>query len=169
MIIPFAGNYPTIGKDVFIAEGAVIIGNTSIGDRSSIWFQTVLRGDQMPITIGEDTNIQDGCILHVTHDQFPCTVGSRVTMGHGAIVHACTIEDECLIGMGAVILDGAVVEKHSLVAAGAVVRPGFRVKSGQLVAGNPAEFKRALSPKEIEMILWSADEYVKLAAVFRNK
>ncbi len=166
MILKYRDKSPVLGADVFIAPGAVVIGNVEIGDRSSVWFQAVLRGDLMPIRIGTETNIQDGAVLHVTHDQFPCIIGSRVTIGHGAIVHACTVEDECLIGMGAIILDNAVVEKNSLVAAGSVVRPGFRVESGLLAAGNPAEVKRALSPKEIEGILASAQEYLKLARAY---
>ncbi len=168
MLIKYKEKSPVIGKDVFIADGAAIIGDVSIGDRSSIWYQVVLRGDLMPVHIGSETNIQDGSILHVTHDQWPCIVGNRVTIGHGAIVHACTIEDECLIGMGAVILDAAVVEKHSLVAAGSIVRTGFRVPSGHLVAGNPAQVKRALSDREIESIFYSVNEYLKLSEEYRN-
>jgi carbonic anhydrase/acetyltransferase-like protein (isoleucine patch superfamily) len=168
MLIEYNGKSPQIGEDVFIAENASIVGDVIIGDRSSVWYQSVLRGDLMPVRVGQETNIQDGSILHVTHDQWPCIVGSRVTIGHGAIIHACTIEDECLIGMGAVILDDAVVETHSLVAAGSVVRPGFRVPSGQLVAGNPAVLKRALSEREIEGIRFSVREYLKLSADYRG-
>ncbi len=168
MIFPYRGILPKIGADVFIAPGAAVIGDVEIGDRSSLWYQVVLRGDLMPIRVGAETNIQDGAILHVTHDCWPCIVGSRVTIGHGAIVHACTIEDECLIGMGAVILDDAVVESHSLVAAGSVVRPGFRVPSGHLVAGNPAQVKRALTEAEIEGIRFSVEEYLKLSEEFQS-
>jgi carbonic anhydrase/acetyltransferase-like protein (isoleucine patch superfamily) len=168
MLIPYNNKSPILGRDVFIAEGAAVVGDVSLGDRSSVWYQVVLRGDLMPVRVGEETNIQDGSILHVTHDHWPCVVGSRVTIGHGAIVHACTVEDECLIGMGAVILDAAVVERHSLVAAGSVVRPGFRVPSGQLVAGNPAKVKRALSDREIEGILYSVQEYLKLSEEYRG-
>jgi len=163
MLVNYRGKIPILGRDVFLAVGSVVAGDVVIGDRSSVWYHALVRGDLMPIRIGEETNIQDGAILHVTHDHWPCHVGNRVTIGHGAIVHACTIEDECLIGMGAIILDGAVVEKGSLVAAGAVVRPGFRVLSGQLVAGNPAQIKRPLKPEEIQGILNSAQEYLKLA------
>lgn len=168
MLIVYDGKSPSIGKDVFIADSAAVVGDVIIGDRSSVWYQAVLRGDLMPVRVGEETNIQDGAILHVTHDQWPCIVGSRVTIGHGAIIHACTVEDECLIGMGAIILDDAVVETLSLVAAGSVVRPGFRVPSGQLVAGNPAEVKRALSEREIEGIRFSVREYLKLSADYRG-
>jgi carbonic anhydrase/acetyltransferase-like protein (isoleucine patch superfamily) len=146
----------------------MVIGEVRIGAQSSVWYQAVLRGDLRPVEVGDETNIQDGAVLHVTHEH-PCRIGSRVTVGHGAIVHACTVEDECLIGMGAVILDGAVVEKHSLVAAGAVVRPGFRVPSGHLAAGNPAQVKRPLTPEEIEGIHQSAREYVKLACEYLQK
>jgi carbonic anhydrase/acetyltransferase-like protein (isoleucine patch superfamily) len=157
-----------IGRDVFIAPSAELIGDVTVGDRSSIWYHCVLRGDLMPVSVGEDSNVQDGCILHVTHDEWPCIVGSRVTIGHGAIIHACTIEDECLIGMGAVILDGAVVEKNSLVAAGSVVRPGFRVPSGHLVAGNPAKVKRPLTEQELEGIHFSVNEYLRLSEEYRG-
>jgi len=163
MILSYRGKLPLLRRDVFIAASAAVIGDVEIGARSSLWYGAVARGDLMPIRVGEETNIQDGAVLHVTHDCWPCIVGSRVTIGHGAIVHACTVEDEVLIGMGAIILDGAVVEKHSLVAAGSVVRPNFRVPSGQLVAGNPAQVKRPLTEKEIEGIHMSVQEYVRLA------
>ncbi|RJP72886.1 MAG: gamma carbonic anhydrase family protein [Candidatus Zixiibacteriota bacterium] len=166
MLIEFQGKRPQPGHDVFLAPGAMVIGEVRLGDRVSVWYQAALRGDLRRVEVGEDTNIQDGAVLHVTH-QNPCLVGARVTVGHGAIVHACTVEDECLIGMGAVILDGAVVEKHSLVAAGSVVRPGFRVPAGHLVAGNPAQVKRKLTDEEIEGIRQSARDYVKLAAQYR--
>ncbi len=169
MIIPYNDKTPIIGRDVFIADGAVVIGDVVIGDRSSVWYQVVIRGDLMPIRVGEETNIQDGSILHVTHPNLPCIVGNRVTVGHGAIIHACTVEDECLIGMGAVILDGAVVERHSLVAAGSVVRPGTRVPSGHLVAGNPAQVKRALRGEEIEGIHFSVQEYLRLSEDYKEK
>lgn len=163
MIIPYRGKLPVLGSGVFIAEGAAVIGDVTLGAGSSVWYSAVLRGDLMPVRVGDQTNIQDGAVLHVTHDQWPCIVGSRVTIGHGAIVHACTVEDEVLIGMGAVILDGAAVERHSLVAAGSVVRPNFRVPSGMLVAGNPAQVKRPLTDKEIEGIAFSVGEYLRLA------
>ncbi|MFH1861629.1 MAG: gamma carbonic anhydrase family protein [bacterium] len=168
MLIVYRGKSPQIGKDVFIAPSAEIIGDVSIGAESSIWYHTLLRGDLMPIRVGSQTNIQDGCILHVTHDQWPCLVGNKVTVGHGAILHACTIEDECLIGMGAIVLDGAIVEKHSLVAAGSVVRPNSRVPSGHLAAGNPAQVKRILQPQEIEGIRFSVDEYLRLSREYRD-
>jgi carbonic anhydrase/acetyltransferase-like protein (isoleucine patch superfamily) len=169
MLIHYRDKLPLIGRDVFIAPSAELIGDVTVGNRSSIWYHCVLRGDLMPVSVGEDTNVQDGCILHVTHDQWPCIVGSRVTIGHGAIIHACTIEDECLIGMGAVVLDAAVVEKNSLVAAGSVVRPGFRVPSGHLVAGNPAQVKRPLTEQELEGIYFSVNEYLRLSEEYRNR
>lgn len=168
MLITLRGKTPILGRDVFIAPSAQVISDVHIGNNSSVWYGSVIRGDMMPICIGDETNLQDGVIVHITHDLYPTTIGNRVTIGHGAIVHACTLEDECLIGMGAIILDGSVVEKHSLVAAGSVVRPGFRVPSGQLVAGNPAQVKRALRPEEIEGILTSAEEYVTLAREFQE-
>ncbi len=168
MLIWYKDKHPVIGEDVFIADSAELIGDVTVGDRSSIWYKSVLRGDLMPVRVGEETNIQDGSILHVTHDQWPCIIGSRVTIGHGAIIHACTIEDEVLIGMGAVILDGAIVETHSLVAAGSVIRPGIRVPSGYLVAGNPAQVKRPLKDEELEGIRFSVGEYLRLSEEYRG-
>ncbi len=168
MLIRYKDKFPKLGRDVFIAESAQLIGDVIIGDKSSVWFQSVLRGDLMPVRVGEETNIQDGSILHVTHDDLPCIVSSRITIGHGAIIHACTIEDECLIGMGAIILDGAVVERNSLVAAGSVVRPGFHVPSGHLVAGNPAQVKRKLTDQELEGIHFSVREYLRLSKEYKG-
>ncbi|MBU1651409.1 gamma carbonic anhydrase family protein [bacterium] len=166
MIISFRDKIPMIGKDVFIADSAHIIGDVTIGDRSSIWYNAVLRGDLMPITIGTETNIQDGAVLHITSDQWPCIVGNRVTVGHAAVVNACTVEDDCLIGMGAIILDGAIIEKKCMIAAGAVVRPGVRIPSGVLAAGTPAQIKRNLTPEELEFLSHAADEYLMLAREF---
>jgi len=168
MLIKYRDKFPIVGEDTFIADSAELIGDVIVGDRSSIWFKCVLRGDLMPVRVGTETNIQDGSVLHVTHDQWPCIVGNRVTIGHGAIIHACTVGDECLIGMGAIILDGAVVESHTLVAAGSVVRPGFRVPSGHLVAGNPAQVKRPLKTEELEGIEFSVGEYLRLSREFRG-
>lgn len=162
MLRAFRGTRPSLDPSVWCAAGAEIIGNVSIGADSSVWFNAVIRGDINAVRIGERTNIQDGCILHVT-GEFPLIIGSGVTLGHGAIVHGCTIHDGCLIGMGAVVLDQAVIESWSVVAAGAVVRPGQHVPPGVLVAGVPAKVVRDLTPEEREAIAGSARQYVGYA------
>ena len=161
MIKKYLNESPRIDKSAFIEESAQIIGDVEIGANSSIWFNAVVRGDVNYIRIGEKTNIQDGSILHVTLNKFPLYIGNRVTVGHGAILHGCQIEDDTLIGLGAKILDGALVESFSMVAAGSVVKQGFKVPSGYLVAGVPAKVIRPLSDEEKEKIKISADNYVR--------
>src|SRR5215510_9004413 len=124
LVRSFEGARPQLGRGVFLAETCAVIGDVVIGDESSIWYGTVLRGDGYPIRIGARTNLQDGTIVHVTTGQFATVIGDDCTIGHAAIVHACTIEDRCLIGMGATILDGARVGRGSLVGAGALITPG---------------------------------------------
>lgn len=160
MIIPYRGITPRIDPSVFIAEGARIIGDVEIGRDSSVWFNTVIRGDVHYIRIGERTNIQDNCVLHVTHDTYPLVIGSDVTVGHGAILHAATIKDRCLIGIRAKVLDNATVGPYALVAAGALVLEHFEVPEGTLVAGVPARIKRMLTEEEREQIIQSAQNYV---------
>ena len=150
MILPFANKTPSISGNSFIAPDSVIIGDVTIDEESSIWFKAVLRGDINWIKIGKWTNIQDGCIIHVTGEKSPTTVGSYVTVGHGAILHGCTIEDSCLIGMGAIILDNAVIGNGSLIAAGAMVKSGTIIPPQSMVAGNPAIIKRRISNDEKE-------------------
>jgi len=160
---PYLTKYPVVPDSVFVAPGARVIGDVEIGEKSSVWFNCVIRGDILPIRIGRYTNIQDGAILHVTAPSNPLSIGSYVTVGHNAVIHACTIEDYTLIGMGSVVLDGAVVEKHSMVAAGAVVVPGMRVPSGKLVAGVPGKIIRDLTKEEIEYFEKSALHYAEYA------
>ncbi len=162
-ILPYNGKLPVIGEDVFIADGVRLIGDVRIGRGSSIWYNSVLRGDINYIKIGEYTNIQDGSILHVTGDDYPVNIGNFVTVGHNANIHACTIEDFTLIGIGAIILDGAVVEKYSLVAAGSVVTPGTVIKSGFMYAGTPAKLIRNLTEKELAYFEKSAYHYFEIA------
>lgn len=159
---------PKIAKGAYIDEMALVIGDVSVGEESSIWPMVAVRGDVHSITIGKRTNIQDGSVLHVTADnEFnpggrPLIIGDEVTVGHGAILHACTVKNRCLIGMGATVLDGAVVEENSMVAAGALVPPGKVVESGFLYVGNPAKKARPLREKEIEYLVFSAQHYVEL-------
>ena len=163
MTLDYNGTSPTLGAEVFLAPGAVIIGDVTVGAESSIWFNATVRGDVHFITIGEQTNIQDNSVLHVTHDTNPLVVGDRVTCGHGVTLHGCTVEDECLIGIGAIVLDGAIVEHGSMVAAGALVPPGMSVPSGMLVAGIPARPVRELRKSEREELPASAARYVEYA------
>jgi carbonic anhydrase/acetyltransferase-like protein (isoleucine patch superfamily) len=148
---------------VFLAETCAVIGDTLIGDESSIWYSTVVRGDVMPIRIGARTSIQDGTVIHVTSGFSGTTIGNDCTIGHTAIVHACTVEDDCLIGMGAILLDGVVVGRGSLVGAGALVTPGTIIPPGSLVLGAPAIVKRPINDKEREQIEYGAKHYVELA------
>lgn len=162
------GREPSIHPTAFIARGAQVIGDVRIQAEASIWYNCVLRGDINSIHIGERTNIQDGCIVHLEND-LPCVVGNDVTVGHGAILHGCTIEDGCLIGMGAIILSGAVIGKGSIIAAGAVVKENTVVEPFSLMAGVPARLIRTL-PEETysENLQWAA-KYVNVARIHREK
>ena len=139
-----------------------------IGKESSVWFNAVIRGDVNSIRIGDKTNIQDNCVLHVTHKKFALKIGSQVTVGHSAVLHGCTIGDSCLIGMGAIVLDNAVVQSRSLVAAGALVPEGFNVPEGMLVAGIPATVKRRLTSEEGRFLDMSAQNYITYVQTYRE-
>lgn len=164
MIRPLLGKTPILGKGVFVAETAAIIGDVEIGDHSSVWYSTVIRGDVMPIRIGARTSLQDGTVIHVTSGRFGTTIGSDCTIGHGAIIHACVVEDLCLVGMGSIILDGARIGRGSLVGAGALVTPGTDIPPGSLVIGSPARVKRPINDREREQIEYGAAHYVELTA-----
>jgi len=168
MIYPYQGIYPQIDSSVFMTEDVIIIGDVRIEEDANIWFGSVIRGDVNRVTIGARTNIQDNCTLHETWKKYPLVIGSDVTVGHGAILHACTIEDACLIGMGAKVLDNAVVGSESLVAAGAVVREGFHVPPGTLAAGVPAKIVRELSEEERAHIRNSARNYLHYVEEYRK-
>jgi carbonic anhydrase/acetyltransferase-like protein (isoleucine patch superfamily) len=156
-----------IDPSVWVAPGASIVGEVTLGARSSVWFQATLRGDLAPITVGEESNIQDGCVLHVEKDG-PVRLGSRVTLGHGAIVHGAVVEDEVLVAMKAVVLSGCHVGSRTVVGAGAVLPEGTRVPPGSLVLGVPGRVVRPLREDEIERIRTNAQSYVRLAAAYRN-
>ncbi len=158
-LFPYLEYYPEIHHSVFMASGVKIIGNVKIDEFSSVWYNTVIRGDVHYISIGKLTNIQDCSMLHVTNGRFPLNIGNKVTIGHSVTLHGCTLKDLCLIGMGAIILDGAIAEENSMVAAGAVVTPGFRIPSGKLAAGVPAKLIRNLTESEIKDIDDSAERY----------
>ncbi len=163
MLRELDGKRPTIGHGVFLAETCAVIGDVVIGDESSIWYSTVVRGDVMPIRIGARTSLQDGTIIHVTSGFSGTTIGSDCTIGHAAVIHACTVEDECLIGMGAIVLDGARIGRGSFVGAGALVTPGTDIPPGSFVLGAPARVRRPVNDKEREQIAYGAAHYVELA------
>jgi len=160
MILSYQNKLPKIDPTVLIAEGAHVIGDVEIGKNSSIWFNTVIRGDVNYIRIGERTNIQDLTMVHVTYKKFPTFIGSDISIGHSAVIHGCKIEDFVLVGIGAKLLDNCHVNSYSLVAAGSVVKEGFEVPSGTLVAGVPAKIIRDLKPEEIEKIKQNAKNYL---------
>ena len=152
-----------LGTGVYIARTAVVLGDVTLGDHSSVWYNAVLRGDVNRIVVGHHSNVQDNAVLHLA-DQLPCLVGSYVTIGHSAIVHACTVGDDCLIGMGATILDGAVIGDQSIVGANALVTQGQQVPPGSLVLGSPAKVVRSLAPQERAALRTWAEHYVENAA-----
>ena len=158
---------PALGRGVYIAPGAVVVGDVAIGEKSSVWYNAVLRGDINRIVVGHHTNIQDAAVLHVA-DDYPCRLGNYVTVGHGAIIHACTVGDQCLIGMGAAILDGAVIGRQCLIGARALITPGTRVPPGSLVVGAPARVVRKLTGPERARIRTLAEKYVENAAYYRS-
>ena len=159
----FLRKKPTIGQNVYLARGAVVVGDVTIGDHSSVWYNAVLRGDINRIVVGHHTNIQDNAVVHLA-DDYPCLVGNYVTVGHSAIVHACTVGDEVLIGMGAIILDGAVIGERSLIGANALVTQGKGIPPESLVLGSPAKVVRALTVVEREQLKISAEKYAANAA-----
>jgi gamma-carbonic anhydrase len=156
---------PRLGQGVYIASGAVVVGDVTLGDHASVWYNAVVRGDINRIEIGHHTNIQDNAVVHLA-DDFPCLIGAWVTVGHSAIVHACTVGDETLIGMGAVVLDGAVVGRQCLVGAKAVVTPGMEIPDGSLVLGAPAKVIRPLQDQERASLKIWAEKYVHNTAYY---
>ena len=168
MIRSFRGIEPVIGADTYVDESAVVIGDVVIGDNSSVWPMTAIRGDVNIIRIGSRTNIQDGSVLHVSHQSeynpggAELHVGDEVTVAHKVLLHGCRIGNQCLIGMGSIIMDNAVVEDRVMVGSGSLVTPGKLLESGYLYLGNPARRARALSEREIEMLAYLSAHYIKL-------
>jgi carbonic anhydrase/acetyltransferase-like protein (isoleucine patch superfamily) len=163
MITSLGGRSPRVPASVFIAPTAVVVGDVVLGDRSSVWYGAVIRGDVTAIRIGERTNIQDQCVLHGTTGGPDLQVGADVTVGHRAILHGATVEDRCLIGMGAILLDGCRIGEESLVAAGALVLSGLAVPPRSLVAGSPARVRGPIPPALHARLRESAERYVSLA------
>lgn len=156
-----------ISGSAFLADRVTLLGDVSVGDESSIWYGSVVRGDTEKIQIGDRTNIQDLSVLHADPG-FPCVIGDRVTVGHGAVVHGAMIEDDVMVGMRAVILNGARVGAGSMIAAGAVVTEGTLVPEGSFVAGVPAKIRGAVTPRHTEMIQHAAAHYVEAATLYRS-
>jgi len=168
IIKPVKSKHPQIPEDCYIAENATIVGEVSMGNKCSIWFNAVLRGDVHYIKIGNKVNVQDGAIIHATYQKSPTTIGNNVSIGHNAIVHGCTIYDNVLIGMGSIIMDDCVVESNSIIAAGAVVTQNTKIEAGSIYAGIPAKKIKDISAElisgEIDRI---ANNYVEYAKWFR--
>jgi carbonic anhydrase/acetyltransferase-like protein (isoleucine patch superfamily) len=159
----FLRKRPKLGRNVYIARGAVVLGDVSIGSHSSVWYNAVLRGDINRIVVGHHTNIQDNCVLHLA-DEFPCIVGHYVTVGHSAIIHACTVGNEVLVGMGATILDGAAIGDQCLIGAHSLITIGEKIPPGSLVLGSPAKVVRKLTPRERSKLKYWAEKYTRYAA-----
>ncbi|QSA99145.1 gamma carbonic anhydrase family protein [Methylococcus sp. EFPC2] len=172
----YRGVWPSLGHAVYVDDSALVIGDVTLGDHVSIWPMSVVRGDVQRIRIGEGSNIQDGCVLHVTHggSEFsavghPLTVGRHVTVGHRAVLHGCAIGDHCLIGIGAIVMDGAVVEDEVMLGAGSLVPPGKRLESGFLYVGSPAKQARALTDQEKAYLRFSPRHYVELKDAYLSR
>jgi carbonic anhydrase/acetyltransferase-like protein (isoleucine patch superfamily) len=159
----FLRRKPTLGPGVYIAKGAVVLGDVTLGEGSSVWYNAVLRGDINRIVIGHHTNIQDNSVLHLA-DDYPCQVGDYVTVGHSAILHACKVSDEVLVGMGSVLLDGAEIGEQCLIGARTLVPQGMRIAAGSLVMGTPARVVRSLTAEERSALKGWAEKYVRIAA-----
>lgn len=167
-LIPYKGVGPKIAKDCFIADGAVLAGDVTVGSNSGIWFNAVVRGDVAPITIGSNTNIQDGSVIHTSRLNGPTHIGNNITVGHLAIIHACTIHDNAFIGMKAIVMDRTIVEEFGFVAAGALVTPNEIIKSKELWSGVPAKFTRYVTDKELEFMRDNVKSYINLARSYLN-
>jgi carbonic anhydrase/acetyltransferase-like protein (isoleucine patch superfamily) len=167
MLRAFAGHEPSLGEDVYVDESAVVIGRVLLGPRASVWPNAVIRGDSDDITIGPDTNIQDGVVVHVDAG-VPCTIGARVTIGHLACVHGCTVEDETLIGIGAVLLNGSRICTGSIVGAKALVTEGTEIPPGSLALGTPAKVVKRTTEAQREAIVESAAHYARAASQHRG-
>ncbi|MBJ6143491.1 gamma carbonic anhydrase family protein [Hymenobacter sp. BT559] len=168
LLLPVQGVMPTIGSDCFLADNATVVGDVVLGRGCTVWFTAVIRGDVNSIRIGDETNIQDGAVLHCTYQKAALTIGSRVSIGHRALVHGCTIEDDVLIGMGAIVMDHAVVGRGCLIAAGAVVLENMVCEPGYLYAGVPAKKIKPVSEAQAEGLRRTASNYQLYASWFAD-
>lgn len=167
MIYSLEDKVPQINENVYVAPGVQIIGDVHIGEHSSVWFNSVVRGDVHHIRIGKYTNIQDNCTIHVTTDMYPTILGDYVSIAHNAVVHGATLEDHAFVGMSATVMDNVIIRSYGFVAAGALVAPGFEVPPKTLVAGVPAKVVRPLRQQEIEMIDNIAHAYSRHGQEYR--
>ncbi len=165
----YKGKIPKIHPSVYISDNAYVIGDVEIGEDSSVWFGTVIRGDVNFIRIGKRTNIQDNSVIHVTHETYPTIVGDNVTVGHRVILHGCVLKNNILVGMGAIIMDGTKIDDNVIIGAGALVTQNKRIPPGVLVAGVPAKIVRDLREEEVKMVEKSAMDYVKYKNDYLNK
>lgn len=166
LILPVNGIKPKIGKNCFIAPNATIVGDVVIEDNCSVWFNVVIRGDVNSIRIGKQSNIQDGAVIHCTYKQSKTIIGQKVSIGHNAVVHGCEIHDNVLIGMGAIVMDHAVVNSNSIVAAGAVVLENTKIEAGSIYGGTPAKKLKDLDSKRSDVFERTARNYVRYASWF---
>ena len=166
MILTVAGKTPLLGKDVFVAEGAALIGDVVLGDRASVWFGSVLRADCGRIRIGAESNLQDLCVVHVDSGGFDTTIGAGVTVGHRVVLHGCTVHDFALVGMGSVLLNGCEIGAESIIGAGSLVTAGTRIPPRMLALGSPAKVIRPLRDAELASLRESAAHYVGYAALY---
>lgn len=169
MIVPLLGKTPEFGEGTFVAPSADVIGDVKAGRNCSIWYNTTLRGDVMPIVIGDETNIQDGTVIHGTHRKCGAVIGSKVTIGHSVVLHGCQIGDLCLIGMGSVIMDQAEIPANSIVGAGSLVTENAKFPPGHLIMGRPAKAVRPLNEKELAFLPQSAKNYMMYMDWYPNQ
>jgi gamma-carbonic anhydrase len=167
LILPVKGILPTHGENCWFAPNATIVGDVTMGQDCTVWFNAVIRGDVNAIVMGDRVNIQDGAVIHCTYQKTKTIIGNNVSIAHNAVVHGCVIEDEVLVGMGAIIMDGAVIGKNSIIAAGAIVTQNTKVPSGTIYAGNPAKFLKNVSPDAAEVFMRTANNYVMYSEWFK--
>jgi carbonic anhydrase/acetyltransferase-like protein (isoleucine patch superfamily) len=168
LILPVKDKSPSWGEDCFIAENATIVGDVVMGDKCSVWFNAVIRGDVHYIKIGNNTNIQDGAVIHATYLKAPTNIGNNVSIGHNALVHGCTLHDKVLIGMGAIVMDNAVVESYVIIAAGSVVLETTLCESGYLYAGTPAKKIKPLTDEQKGLLDKLPDNYIMYSGWFKD-
>jgi len=162
-VLPFGSHHPQLNPTAFVAPGAWVIGQVSMGAQASVWYNCVVRGDEEPIHIGARSNLQDGTIVHTSAGKADTWIGEGVLVGHLCLLHGCRLEDRAFVGMGATVLDHAVIESDAMLAAGALLTPGKRIPSGELWAGRPAKFMRALTADDLADNLRGVEEYLELA------